>query len=119
MTKMTKKDYLRLLAGVVADSNVENKEELMLFVDKEIGLLEKKRTSVNTAKKKEIEAFVEEVYMALAQVARPVTVSELQKEVPAMAEYSNQKITAALKKLKDAEKIVKVVDKKKSYYSAE
>ena len=87
-----------------------------MFIDKEIGLLEKKRT-VNTAKKQEIDTFVETVYEALAEVDRPVTVSELQKEVPAMAEFSNQKVSAAMKKLKDADRVVKVTEKKKSYFS--
>lgn len=116
MMKITKKDYFRMLADVVANAGVENEQELMMFIDKEIGLLEKKRT-VNTAKKQEIDTFVETVYEALAEVGRPVTVSELQKEVPAMAEFSNQKVSAAMKKLKDADRVVKVTEKKKSYFS--
>ena len=34
-----------------------------------------------------------------------------------MAEYSNQKLSALLKKLVEAGKVTKVVDKKKSYFS--
>ena len=116
MMKITKKDYFRMLADVVANAGVENETELMAFIDKEIGLLEKKRT-VNTAKKQEVDAFVETVFEALAEVGRPVTVSELQKEVPAMAEFSNQKVSAAMKKLKDVDRVVKVTEKKKSYFS--
>ena len=116
MMKITKKDYFRMLADVVAIAGVENETELMAFIDKEIGLLEKKKT-VNTAKKQEIDAFVETVFEALVEIGKPVTVSELQKEVPAMAEFSNQKVSAAMKKLKDADRVVKVTEKKKSYFS--
>ena len=116
MMKITKKDYFKMLADVVANAGVENETELMAFIDKEIGLLEKKRT-VNTAKKAETDAFVEKVYNALVEIEKTVTISELQKEVPEMAGYSNQKISAAMKKLVDAERVVKVTEKKKSYFS--
>jgi len=116
MMKVTKKDYFKMLADVIVNAGVENEQELMAFIDKEIGLLEKKRNT-NTARKQEIDAFVEKVYNALAEVARPVTISELQKEIPEMGEYSNQRVSAAMKKLKDAERVVKVTEKKKSYFS--
>lgn len=115
MMKITKKDYFRMLANVVANAEVENKEGLMQFIDHEIGLLEKKK-SVNTAKKAKTDAEVEEVYEALARVAKPVTVTELLPEFAEKA-YTNQKVSALLKKLVDADRVVKVTEKKKSYFS--
>ena len=46
-----------------------------------------------------------------------MTVSEMQKASDKLAEYSNQKISAILRKMVDNGTIVKTVDKKKSYFS--
>ena len=59
---------------------------------------------------------MEKIVSALNEIGRSVTISELQKENAEMAEYSNQKLSAMLKKLVDNGKVTKVVDKKKSYF---
>ena len=115
MMKITKKDYFRMLADVVANAEVENKEGLMQFIDHEIGLLEKKK-STNTAKKVKMDADVEEMFEVWVRVGKPVTATELIPEFAAKS-YTNQKISALLKKLVDAERVVKVTEKKKSYFS--
>ena len=46
-----------------------------------------------------------------------MTVSEMQKASEMLAKYSNQKISAILRKMIDNNTIVKTVDKKKSYFS--
>lgn len=115
--KITKKDYFKMIASVISESAVENKEELMMFVDKEIGLLEKKRESkkVNA----EAEAFMQRVEDVLAIAEKPVTATE----IIAMSEefkaegIQNQKVTAALTKLVKAGRVVNVKDGKKSVYS--
>lgn len=117
MKKLTKRDYLAMIKEVVLNAEVDNREDLVAFIEKEDATLAKKK-SVNTKKKAEMDAAVEEAYEVVARVARPITVSELVVE-PEFAEkgYSAQKISALMKKLVDAERIVKVVDKKKSYFS--
>ncbi len=77
----------------------------------------KKRTSVNSKAKAEADARAERVYNALAEMDKPVTVSELialtsDEEV---ANYTNQRVSALLRKLGD--KVVKTVDKKVSRFS--
>jgi DNA-binding transcriptional regulator GbsR (MarR family) len=54
---------------------------------------------------------------ALAEVGKAVTITELQNASATMAEYSNQKLSALLKKLVDAGEVVKTTEKKKSYFS--
>ena len=115
--KITKKDYFKMIASVISESTVENKEELMMFVDKEIGLLEKKRESkkVNA----EAEAFMQRVEDVLAIAEKPVTATEIiamSEELKAEG-IQNQKVTAALTKLVKAGRVVNVKDGKKSVYS--
>ena len=55
---------------------------------------------------------------ALQEIGEPVTISDLQKQNKEMSEYSNQKLSAMLKKLVDNEKtVIKTIDKKKSFFS--
>ena len=46
-----------------------------------------------------------------------VTSTELQELDSEMANYSNQKLSALLKQLVEENRVVKTVDKKKSYFS--
>lgn len=118
MTKLTKKDYFKMVAGVIENSNVENKAELQNFISHEIELLEKKAQSRGTdnAKTRENNEIIEKIYNALAEIGRAVTITELQAEIPEFGEYTNQKISALMKKLVDSNRVVKIVDKKKSYF---
>lgn len=118
MTKLTKKDYFKMVASVIENSNVENKTELQSFISHEIELLEKKAQSRGTdnAKTRENNEIVEKIYNALAEINRAVTITELQAEIPEFGEYTNQKISALMKKLVDSNRVVKMVDKKKSYF---
>ena len=111
MEKMTKKDYFNVLAEIVKGAKVENEVEILEFLDRQVELLSKKSNV-----KKENEVLVERVYEALVAVAKPVTVTELQA-VEGMNEFSNQKLSALLKKLVDTSRVTKTIDKKKSYFS--
>jgi hypothetical protein len=117
MERMTKKDYFNELRKVVLTAGVENESELVNFIDKQVELISKK-SNVKTKAQKENEVIVEKVYEALVRIAKPVTVSELQADAE-MAEYSNQKLSALLKKLVDTNRVVKTQDKKKSYFSVD
>ena len=60
---------------------------------------------------------VEVIYNTLVDVAKAVTIAEIQEANATLAELSNQKVSALLKKLVDAERVVKVVEKGKAYFS--
>lgn len=116
--KMTKKDYFKELATVVEASEVENQTDLLSFIAHEIELLEKKSSnSKQTKTQKENENIMTEILVALEKIGGKVTVTELMKSNDAMAAYSNQKLSALLKKLVDSGEVIKVVEKKKSYFS--
>ena len=109
--KKTKKDLFLEVREVVAGN-----EELVAFVDHELELLNKKASTKSTKVNEEQVALMGKIVNALNEIGRSVTISELQKENAEMAEYSNQKLSAMLKKLVDSKQVTKMVDKKKSYF---
>lgn len=115
MAKMTKKEYFAILTNIVENAEVENKEDLKAFIAHEVELLTKKSNkSGNSKKEKEQAGVMEEIEVALGEFAKPVTVTELMTVLP----YSNQKISAMLKKMvEDFGTVVKTVEKKKAYFS--
>lgn len=111
--RVTKKDMLGELK-VLAEG--AERIDLVEFCEKEIERLAN-RKSTQTKNQKENEGIMETIVEVLSEVGEAVTVSELMKADERMAEYSNQKLSALLKKLVEAGKVTKVVDKKKSYFS--
>ena len=109
--KKTKRDLFLEVREVVAGN-----EELVAFVDHELELLDKKASTKSTKVNDEQVALMEKIVNVLNEIGRSVTISELQKENAEMAEYSNQKLSAMLKKLVDNKQVTKMVDKKKSYF---
>ena len=116
--KVTKKERFEMIKEIVLNANIEDKNEMIEFINREIELLNKKRTSgVKTAKQRENDELAEKLYEVLAEIGRPVTVSELQKENDEFGALSNQKVSALMKMLKSAGRVVRVDDKKKAYFS--
>ena len=121
MKKLTKKDYFAQIRAIVI-----NDPELVAFVDHEVELLTKKNTGNSQTKvQKENETVKTILVDELAKIGRAVTITELMNESPVVKEYTlengnkltNQKISAIFKQLVDAKELVKVTDKKKSYFS--
>lgn len=116
--KMTKKEYFAVLAEVVANSDMENKEGALAFIAHEVELLEKKSTkSGQTKTQKENAEILVKIKAELAKVGKAVTITELQDASAEMAQYSNQKLSALLKKLVESGEVVKTIEKKKSYFA--
>ncbi len=118
--KMTKKDYFDRILAIVEASAIEESEKEMYrtFVNHEKELLSRKASrSSETKTQKENVAIMEKIVSALNEIGKPVTISELQESNEEMREYSNQKLSALLKKLVEDNKVNKVSEKKKSYFS--
>ena len=111
--KLTKRDYFSQLKEIVKD-NVE----LVNFIDHEIELLNKKANS-KTPSKTQIanESIKERIVKVLTEINRPATITDIQTNSNELAELSNQKISALLTQLVNAEVVVRIVDKKKAYFS--
>ena len=130
-TKMTQVSALEVAIEVI--TNVMNgvdtdiaSSELSEAVVKLSGMAEKlaeKRSTPSKADKEksaEHKAIADEIILVLSteeNVTTGMTVSEMQKASDKLAGYSNQKISAILRKMVDSGTIVKTVDKKKSYFS--
>ena len=115
--KMTKREKFEMLKVLVADN-----EMLVEFIDHEIELLDKKKSNGNAKANEKMEKSVELVYDALVGMGRAVSVSELiaENDLSAIANelnvVSTQKVSAYLNKLVASGKVVKSVDKKKTYF---
>ena len=102
------------------------KTEYVEFLTHQIELLDNKAISQKGMSKtqKENEALMEIIVDELKAIGRSVTVTELLKESETLANYitiegkniTNQKLSALMKKLKDAGKVQNMIDKKKSYF---
>ena len=114
--KMTKKEMFGRLIEIVEGANIEDTDAIVEFLNHEIELVSKKRNG-QTKAQKENEKLVEVVFEAIANAGHPVTVTELLKAVESDEIQSAQKLSALVKKLKDAGRIVRIEDKKKAYFS--
>ena len=114
--KVTKKDRFSRIYAIVEESNASDKVELLGFIDHEVELLEKKSSKVTlTATQKANLEVIEVIKEVLADKPNS-TVSELIKD-ERLSTYTNQKISALLKKLIDGGEVVKSTDKKVSRFA--
>ena len=109
--KKTKREFFGEIREIVKENT-----ELVEFIDHELELLDKKTSAKSTKVNTEQVELMGKIVDALNESGRRVTISELQKENAEMAEYSNQKLSAMLKKLVDNKQVTKMIDKKKSYF---
>lgn len=115
--KLTKKDKFEMILGLVSDNAT-----LVEFVKNEIELLDKKKASGSKkaqANKDANAKLATELYNALVELDKPVTISEFQKEsTSGVAILSNQKISSLLRTLIADGLVVRTEEKKKAYFSA-
>lgn len=121
MTKMTKKEMFAMVINAVEGMELENKTEMLSFLEHEVELLNRKSSkSAPTKTQKENEILMEQLVEAFAEMTEPVTISEfMEKSTHPVSTLTNQKLSALLKKLCECEnpRIKKEVIKKKSYFS--
>lgn len=111
--KLTKKEYFTMIERICADN-----ADIVAFCEHEIELLNKKNSKSGATKtQKENELIKNSIVEALAEIGKPVTISEFQNANSDMAQYSNQKLSALFKQLVESNIVVKTTDKKKSYFS--
>ena len=119
--RLTKKDYFEMIKGVCAD-----RTDIVDFCNHEIELLSRKNSKSGATKtQKENEIVANMLVEELAKIGKPITITDLMNTSETVKNYtlengnnlSNQKISAIFKQLVENQRIVKVVDKKKSYFS--
>ena len=122
-----KKRTRKVILGEILNlAEVQANEEYVTELNKIITQLEKKSSKggvTKTQKENEIVAIM--LVEELAKIGNPITITDLMNTSEVVKEYrlengnalSNQKISAIFKQLVENKTIVKVVDKKKSYFS--
>ena len=119
--RLTKKDYFEMIKEVCAD-----RTDIVDFCNHEIELLSRKNSKSGATKtQKENEIVANMLVEELAKIGKPITITDLMNTSEIIKGYTlengnnltNQKISAIFKQLVESQKIVKVVDKKKSYFS--
>jgi hypothetical protein len=119
--KLTKKEMFEMIKGVCAD-----RTDIIDFCNHEIELLSRKNSNSGATKtQKENEIVANMLIEELAKVGKPITITDLMNTSDTIKNYTlengnnltNQKISAIFKQLKESNRIVKVTDKKKSYFS--
>ena len=112
MTKMEK--YARLLAmPAVANDEISKK-----FIEREMELLAKKNSADRkpTAVQEANMGIKETILDLLADVGKPMTISEMQKASAELAELANQRISALVRQLMQEGKVVREEVKRKAYF---
>ena len=114
--KVTKKEMFGRLIEIVEGANVQDVETIVEFLNHEIELVSKKRNG-QTKVQKANEGLIEVIYNAIAEAEKPVTVTGIYEMVKSDEITSPQKESALVKKLVDAERVVRTEEKKKAYFS--
>ena len=111
--KITKREKFEMLMTI---AEVKANPILSEFIERELELLSKKNSAEKkpTAQQAENEAIKETI---LENLTSRMTISEMQKTIPDLAEYSNQKISELMRQLVLEGLVEKVEDKRKSYFS--
>lgn len=113
MTKVTKREMFEMIKSV---DGVAVNPEMVEFLDHEIELLDKKaRNKKPTKTQEENEGIKVEILNVLTNEG--MTVTEIQSKSDVLGSLSNQRVSALLRQLVDANVVVKSVDKKKSYFA--
>ena len=110
---MTKREMFAHIATVNASD-----AEIVEFCNREIELLDNRKSSKTPTKtQKENEIIMDTIERDLAEFDKPVTVTELLAGGEGMEGLTNQKVSALLRKMKDAGRVVKTIEGKKALFS--
>lgn len=124
-TRITKamrfEDIKALLNGMTAQYGT-TLEDAISFIDHEVELLARKNSGGDkkqTAAQKENEGYkglIVEFLAGLPDDSKGVTCTEITKSIPAFKDFNNQKISALVRQLKLADKVVSEEVKGKSLF---
>lgn len=118
--KMTKKEYFKELRVMVEDSSREDRIELLAFIDKEIELLSRKRTTISAKdleKRAENEKLADEVVDVLIAEDKAMTIADI-KVAMGREELTSSKLAAVIKIAVADGRVIAEDGKKAKVYSS-
>ena len=112
MTKMQKFEMLSKLDAVKSDPVLSE------FVAHEMELLSKKNSAEKKPTAQQVaNAGVQTAILNGMEDGRAYTITDIIKEVPECADLTNQRVSALVRQLVDAGKVVRTEDKRKAYFT--
>jgi len=111
--KMTQRDYFK---EIIALAQANDRADLVAFAEGRIAVLDKKADNKKPTKTQEENEVLKGVILDTL-TNEGVTVTELQGKSDELSALSNQRVSALLRQLVTDGKVVKTVDKKKSYFA--
>ena len=119
MTNMT---YVQAVDSAInfINDNIQEDDDFCEVVEKlealKVQLAKRGTSKTPTKTQKENEGVMETILEVLADNGDRMTVTEMLAD-DRLNEYTNQKISALLRKLRDAKKVDKTMEKKKAYFT--
>lgn len=117
ITKMTKRQKFEALLKISA---VAENEMLVEFINHELELLTKKNSTEKKPTSTQVvnEGLKDVIYATLTATEGMMTITDMIKTIPELAELSNQKVASLVRQLKDENKVERIMDKRKAYFKA-
>lgn len=119
MNKMTQVQALTMAIASLSLDECRDDEVIAKLTEMKEAL-EKKRAKPSKAdieKQNEIAGIMTCISDVLTEAGKPMTISEMQGVSADLANYTNQKLSAVLRKMVDNGTVVRTVEKKKTYFS--
>ena len=112
--KLTKRDHFNALLSL---SEVQANSALVAIIEHELELLDKKISADKKPTAQQVaNDGIKDAIIEGMEPTRLYTVTELIKEIAECNELTNQRVSALLRQLISEGKVVKTVDKRKSYF---
>lgn len=110
---MTKREMFAHIASVNASD-----AEIVDFCNHQIELLDARKGSKSPTKtQRENEGIMDQIAIDLTKFDKPVTVTELIAGGEGLEGLTNQKVSALLRKMIEAGRVVKTIEGKKAFFS--
>ena len=111
--KLTQKDYFNMIIEL---ANENGRDDLVKFCEDRIEKLSRKAGSKKPTKTQAENVALKDIILSVMS-DEGMTVTEIQSKDNVLGDLSNQKVSALIRQLVDEGKVVKTVDKKKSFFS--
>lgn len=117
MKKLTKKEMFAMVREIVVANGGDNTELLTGFIDHEVELLTKKNSGEKkpTANQVANEAIKAEI-LASMEADVKYTCTDIIKNVDVCNGFNIQKVSPLMNQLADSGKVVKTIEKRKTYF---